>query len=538
MEQPAQKTIIEPFSVSTKTAKEQLAFRQVDILYDNLHIVIFSNLFIGGLLLSILWSHVSNKVLLGWGLALVIISAVRYLSRIIYKKSEKEIYKTSREKLWLNRFIWLSGLTGFLWSSLIILVTHLGTDLLYVGLTILFVSGLCAGSFAYTALVRSLFLVFAGSATLPASTYLLFTQEYINVIFALCLISYYFFLSWMGIKLNQVVLRELKLDLENTLIAAYLSNIFYKANEGYIIVDPISRSVVDANLFATNMLGYKNKELVGLHCGVVFCNDEVMMKKIFESESGIKEEIAFTTKQGDIKQVEMATSKLESGNNEALILIMLYDLTERYQATQTSTLLQESRNVNRAILQAQEEERKYIAHELHDEIAQYLTAIEMNIHFLSKQSDKAPSDQYSYYDKILSAVEYIHKTVRSIHSRLRPALLDQEGLLVAIQHTLDIWSNEYGIKCELTCAESFPEKTLSDEISISLFRILQESLTNIAKHAKATHVAITLEYDSEMQNKTVNLSICDNGVGFLENERNYGKVISVCESASEHLAGE
>ena len=214
MEQPAQKTIIEPFSVSTKTAKEQLAFRQVDILYDNLHIVIFSNLFIGGLLLSILWSHVSNKVLLGWGLALVIISAVRYLSRIIYKKSEKKIYKTSREKLWLNRFIWLSGLTGFLWSSLIILVTHLGTDLLYVGLTILFVSGLCAGSFAYTALVRSLFLVFAGSATLPASTYLLFTQEYINVIFALCLISYYFFLSWMGIKLNQVVLRELKLDLE------------------------------------------------------------------------------------------------------------------------------------------------------------------------------------------------------------------------------------------------------------------------------------------------------------------------------------
>lgn len=158
------------------------------------------------------------------------------------------------------------------------------------------------------------------------------------------------------------------------------------------------------------------------------------------------------------------------------------------------------------LIEAQELERRHIAYELHDEIGQALTAVKINLQ-ASQRSLSAAGDPYSIQESI-TIVDGALQHVRDLALDLRPSLLDDLGLLAALRWYLDRQSQRTGIPINFVC-EAF-ESALPPQLETVCFRIVQEALTNIIKHAKAKHVTVELnQHDDKLH-----LSIRDDGIGF------------------------
>lgn len=159
-----------------------------------------------------------------------------------------------------------------------------------------------------------------------------------------------------------------------------------------------------------------------------------------------------------------------------------------------------------------EEERTRLSREVHDQLGQSLTALTLDFAWLDKRFSRI-SDlelRQSLQDKIADIsrqVDQMIKTVQEISSQLRPSVLDNLGLSAAIRFEVNRFAERSGVKCELTLSGDFAEQ--SSDRSTAIFRILQEILTNIARHAKASMVRIaTSKTDSWLT-----LRVEDNGVG-------------------------
>ena len=166
----------------------------------------------------------------------------------------------------------------------------------------------------------------------------------------------------------------------------------------------------------------------------------------------------------------------------------------------------------RHLQEIREEERALISHEIHDELGQALTALQIDAALMSKE---IPDNAEYLHKKNKSMIELIQATiinVQKISARLRPVMLDRLGLQSAVRWHTDEFRKRTGISChvDFEC-----HKAIDDEkISIALFRILQESLTNITRHAGASGVAVHLKYIPG----TIRLIIEDDGKGITEEQ--------------------
>lgn len=168
------------------------------------------------------------------------------------------------------------------------------------------------------------------------------------------------------------------------------------------------------------------------------------------------------------------------------------------------------------LLSVRESERTRISREIHDELGQAMVALNIDVHWLSNH---IPSDQPQLLDKaqkVLTLIESTVEAVRRIASNLRPPLLDDLGLEAAIQWYLEQFGGRTGITCELSI-DACPA-LLNDPCSIVVFRIFQETLTNISRHANASNVQVTLQ----MLNNSLILWVKDNGRGISENDAQRG----------------
>jgi signal transduction histidine kinase len=192
---------------------------------------------------------------------------------------------------------------------------------------------------------------------------------------------------------------------------------------------------------------------------------------------------------------------------------MVRDITHRKQAEkQLKNSREKLRNLTAHLHSVREEERKIIAREIHDELAQALTALKMDLVWLNK---KLPKDQKPLLEKAKLMSNLIDMTIyaiRRISSELRPGLLDDLGLQAAIEWQAKEFQDRTGITCEV----SFYSDTdnLDQERTITIFRIFQETLTNIVRHAEATRVKASLK---EI-NYTLVMEVMDNGVGITEEQ--------------------
>jgi len=188
------------------------------------------------------------------------------------------------------------------------------------------------------------------------------------------------------------------------------------------------------------------------------------------------------------------------------------DITVRKRAEEELRSSREQlRRLSAYLESAREEERLYIAREIHDELGQMLTALKMELFCLNK----TVNDQDAFIEKTKSMSELIDaaiKTVKRISSALRPTLLDDLGLVAALEWQVEEFEKRTGISCELM---TYPEDFhLERNVSVTLYRILQEALTNVARHSEAAKVRVSFSVD---MNGAL-LDVCDNGIGITESQ--------------------
>ena len=164
------------------------------------------------------------------------------------------------------------------------------------------------------------------------------------------------------------------------------------------------------------------------------------------------------------------------------------------------------RALSRQLMELQENERRHIARELHDEIGQSLTAVKLNLETILHLPNKGGAEVH-LYDSI-AIVEHILQQVRALSLDLRPSLLDDLGLQSALPWYLERQAERAGFTAEFRA--DLAEAHLAPEIEITCFRVAQEALTNISRHARAKHVWI----DLRQRDALLQLVVEDDGVGF------------------------
>ncbi len=176
--------------------------------------------------------------------------------------------------------------------------------------------------------------------------------------------------------------------------------------------------------------------------------------------------------------------------------------------------LQENRRLAQENLRIQEVERKHLARELHDELGQYLNAIKLDAVAIS---DSDAMDARSSIDTslaIIRNVDHVHRAVSEMIGRLRPVGLDELGLVAAIEHCVDQWCQRIPNTRILLSAEGNFDG-LAEPLTLTVYRLIQEGLTNIFKHANASRAEIFLSRDASGRNGTdvVRLKVADDGCG-------------------------
>lgn len=185
------------------------------------------------------------------------------------------------------------------------------------------------------------------------------------------------------------------------------------------------------------------------------------------------------------------------------------DITEQFLAErELSQLFAENRALAGHAMQAQEEERCRLAREIHDDVGQYLTAIRLDAAAIQKISNHTTAS--IYLERITRHAEYIQVAIRRIIKQLRPVALDAHGLIEALQYLIQDWSKQnpaidYKADLDQGC------NRLPESISIVIYRIVQEALTNISKHADAHQVDINLNW----KRHGLVLRVQDDGTGFM-----------------------
>jgi signal transduction histidine kinase len=193
------------------------------------------------------------------------------------------------------------------------------------------------------------------------------------------------------------------------------------------------------------------------------------------------------------------------------VLVVNSDITERKQGEEMVILQREQlRALADRLQRVREEDRKKVARDLHDEIGQILTSIKMDMKWISRRLPDSEGEVRNRLQESLQSVDEGVKSVRAICSRLRPGVLDDLGLAAAIE-----WqAGEFESRNSVRCRVSVPPVDLhmDGDRATAAFRIFQECLTNVIRHAQAKLVLVNLCQEDE----SIVLVVEDDGVGFVE----------------------
>ncbi|HEY4393391.1 MAG TPA: PAS domain-containing sensor histidine kinase, partial [Polyangia bacterium] len=192
-----------------------------------------------------------------------------------------------------------------------------------------------------------------------------------------------------------------------------------------------------------------------------------------------------------------------------------WDITDRWDAIRAAevaradaeTSAAELRALARRLSEIREEERRTIARELHDQVGQALTALKLDLAGVRSQMAAGAGDGVARLATMDALLDETLETTRRISAMLRPAILDDLGLVAAIRWQAAEFTQRTGVPCETRVPEG--EAALPPAVALALFRILQEALTNVARHAEAHQVVVELLREQE----AAALVISDDGRG-------------------------
>jgi len=287
--------------------------------------------------------------------------------------------------------------------------------------------------------------------------------------------------------------------------------LFEAAQDGILILNADTGQIDDVNPFLTDLLGYSREQLLGNKLWDIGpFKDTKASKSEFrelQREAYVRyEDLPLETSAGKPIHVEFV-SNVYRVNGGKVIQCNIRDITERRKAeAKRKEYNRKLQALSRRLVEVQETERRHLARELHDEIGQSLTAVELNLQALleSRGADAlAPRLKAS-----IEVVERVQEQVHDLSLNLRPSILDDLGLEPALHWYTDRQAALAGLQAEVRADPM--EQRLDPIIETHCFRVAQEALTNVVKHAKAHTVTVELTTNDEQ----LHLSVRDDGVGF------------------------
>jgi PAS domain S-box-containing protein len=350
-------------------------------------------------------------------------------------------------------------------------------------------------------------------------------------------------------------------QLENALKASEVRyrRLFETAKDGILILEADTGRITDANPFLQELLGYTHAELLGKMLWEIGPFKDIAasrgaFRRLQRKEFIRYDNLPLETKDHRHRHVEFV-SNVYLVNGVKVIQCNIRDITQRHQAEEalattskelerrvderTAELLtanklmkkmldegkraeeklgksrERLRNLSERLQSLLEEERTRIAREIHDELGQSLTAMKLDLSLLRKNlvSDGL-AGQGGKVHEIERAVNQVIQTVRKISTELRPGILDELGVAAAIEWVAKDFQNRTGIGCTVTVRAV--DKIADPVLATTIFRIVQEALTNVTRHARASLVKVRLEKRGD----TLLLEVRDNGIGVMK-ERLY-----------------
>lgn len=291
-------------------------------------------------------------------------------------------------------------------------------------------------------------------------------------------------------------------------------------NEGIVMVDKNSVIMYVNNKYL-EMMGYGRGEMLG-HSLIEFLDshfiDRYKHQTFLEDDKRRRlSELVWRKSSGKIMISLVSPSPVyDEKRNFKGHAIVVTDITERRRVEEElSRSREELRNLSQHLHSIRENECKRIAREIHDELGQTLTALKMDISWISQKLPQANKEKRKLAAKINSMSEIIDMTIQTVQklsAELRPGLLDDLGLGPAIEWLGQDFQKRTGVRCNISlkCDDFF----LGSECSTAIFRVVQEALTNVARHARASRVSLKLG----KQRNNLKLEIRDNGRGIREEE--------------------
>jgi PAS domain S-box-containing protein len=334
----------------------------------------------------------------------------------------------------------------------------------------------------------------------------------------------------LELELQNEELRRAQLDLQAA--RDRYADLYNFAPIGYFTLDA-NGAIVEANLTGATLLNVARSTLIGTPLARFVAKEERDKYALYRVRLGQSPEL----QRVEIKLVRQADAPFharlegvaayDQAGRFTQSRIAVSDITERMRA---EAVLEESARLARSTEQlrelsarlqsVREEERTRISRAIHDELGQTLTGLKMDVAWLQEHLDPQQPALLAKTQAMSALIDTTVQMVRRISTELRPGILDL-GLVATIEWQLQEFQTRTGIESHLVSA---PEETiLDDDSSTTAFRILQEILTNVVRHAAATQVEVTLEETAAF----LTLQVQDNGRGITESEIDSPKSIGL-----------
>jgi PAS domain S-box-containing protein len=274
------------------------------------------------------------------------------------------------------------------------------------------------------------------------------------------------------------------------------------------------RKFLDVNNAAIDFYGYSKEEFLQMNANDI--RPDYASEQLINLDSGNETGVQYAgildhkKKDGTIVRVNIIAHHILNEGKDAM-LVLANDVTEKMKAEEElKKSHEELRQLATYMEKVRETERTHIAREIHDELGQQLTGLKMDISWLNR---KLKNQEEEVQQKIIETIELIDttvKTVRRIATELRPSILDDLGLLAAMEWQSEEFEKRFEIECIFN--SNLADTKINPDLATGIFRIYQECLTNVVRHAAATRVISHLQ----IKDQSLMLSITDNGKGFIE----------------------
>ena len=282
--------------------------------------------------------------------------------------------------------------------------------------------------------------------------------------------------------------------------------LFENARDAMYVHD-LQGTYISVNHAAEKLSGYSREEIVGHNFSEFIAREHIAdVRNRFCGKLAQKGETTYEVeviaKDGRRVPVEVSSRAIYENGELVGVQGTARDITERKMAQDALQMF------SRQLIEAQEEERRRIARELHDQIGQVLTAVKMNLHTVQRVCNAAEAG--AHIKDNIEAVDEALRLVRDLSVDLRPPLLDDLGLVTALHWYVDRYAKRTGLVVQMRVDMNDPNERFSRELETACFRIAQEALTNVVRHARARSVTLSLVKEDGF----LRLSVKDDGVGF------------------------